>query len=59
VGENIIFNITPSPGASTCLGNAYEDATKLMEFLSNRFTFEKVQFEKDLVENEIIFTTHK
>jgi malate dehydrogenase (quinone) len=59
VGENIIFNITPSPGASTCLGNAFEDASKLMEFLSNRFTFEKVQFEKDLVEKEIIFTERK
>jgi len=59
VGENIIFNITPSPGASTCLGNAFEDASKLMEFLSNRFTFEKVQFEKDLVEKEIIFTDRK
>ncbi len=50
LGEKIIFNITPSPGASTCLGNAFEDTSKLMEFLSDRFTFEKVQFEKDLVE---------
>jgi malate dehydrogenase (quinone) len=24
-GDKIIFNITPSPGASTCLGNAYSD----------------------------------
>ena len=24
-GDHIIFNITPSPGASTCLGNAYSD----------------------------------
>jgi len=54
LGENIIFNITPSPGASTCLGNACEDASKLMEFLSNRFTFEKVRFEKDLVEKDLI-----
>ena len=56
LGEKIIFNITPSPGASTCLGNAFEDAFKLMEFLSNRFTFEKVRFEKDLVEKDLIFT---
>jgi len=54
LGENIIFNITPSPGASTCLGNAFEDASKLMEFLSNRFIFEKVRFEKDLVEKDLI-----
>ncbi|HUW91819.1 MAG TPA: FAD-dependent oxidoreductase [Bacteroidales bacterium] len=48
LGEKIIFNITPSPGASTCLGNAFEDATRLMEFLSGRFTFDRDQFEKDL-----------
>lgn len=52
VGDRIIFNITPSPGASTCLGNAYEDSGKLMEFLGNRFRFDREQFEKDLVENE-------
>jgi malate dehydrogenase (quinone) len=49
VGEKIIFNITPSPGASTCLGNAFEDAAKLMEFLGNKYTFHKAQFENDLV----------
>jgi len=49
VGDKIIFNITPSPGASTCLGNAFEDTTKLMEFLDNKFKFNKEQFEKDLV----------
>jgi len=49
VGEKIIFNITPSPGASTCLGNAFEDTTKLMGFLDNRFRFNSEQFEKDLV----------
>ena len=49
LGEKIIFNITPSPGASTCLGNAFEDTSRLMEFLSKRFTFDYDQFEKDLV----------
>jgi len=48
-GDKIIFNITPSPGASTCLGNALEDALKLMEFLDNRFAFNREQFENDLV----------
>ena len=48
-GNKIIFNITPSPGASTCLGNACEDTTILMEFLPERFTFDRDQFEKDLV----------
>jgi malate dehydrogenase (quinone) len=48
LGERIIFNITPSPGASTCLGNALEDTSKIMDFLGNKFKFDKAQFEKDL-----------
>jgi malate dehydrogenase (quinone) len=48
-GENIIFNITPSPGASTCLGNAYADTSMLMDFLGNKFKFDKDAFEKDLM----------
>ncbi len=32
-GTGIIFNMTPSPGASSCLGNAFEDAKILCEFL--------------------------
>jgi malate dehydrogenase (quinone) len=48
-GDKIIFNITPSPGASTCLGNAYSDTSKLIEFLDNRFKFNKEAFEKDLM----------
>lgn len=47
-GDNIIFNITPSPGASTCLGNAYSDTSKIIEFLGNRYKFDKEAFEKDL-----------
>jgi malate dehydrogenase (quinone) len=49
VGDKIIFNITPSPGASTCLGNAYTDTSKIIEFLDHKFTFNKEAFEKDLV----------
>jgi malate dehydrogenase (quinone) len=48
-GDKIIFNITPSPGASTCLGNAYSDTLKLMEFFDNKFKFNKEAFEKDLM----------
>jgi malate dehydrogenase (quinone) len=47
-GDKIIFNITPSPGASTCLGNAYADTLKLMESLDNKYVFNKQAFEKDL-----------
>lgn len=32
-GKGIIFNMTPSPGASSCLGNAFEDAKILCDFL--------------------------
>jgi malate dehydrogenase (quinone) len=57
VGDKIIFNITPSPGASTCLGNAFEDSMKLMQFLDDKFTFNKEHFENDLVlSNEVIST---
>jgi malate dehydrogenase (quinone) len=48
-GDNVIFNITPSPGASTCLGNAYSDASKIIEFLGGKFKFNKEAFEKDLM----------
>jgi malate dehydrogenase (quinone) len=48
-GDKIIFNITPSPGASTCLGNAYSDTATLMGFLENRYKFNKEAFEKDLM----------
>lgn len=48
-GDKIIFNITPSPGASTCLGNAYSDTSMLMDFLGNKYKFNKEAFEKDLM----------
>jgi malate dehydrogenase (quinone) len=48
-GDKIIFNITPSPGASTCLGNAYSDTSKIIDFLDNKFKFDKEAFEKDFV----------
>lgn len=48
-GDKIIFNITPSPGASTCLGNAYSDTVKIMEFLDNKYKFDKEAFQKDLM----------
>ncbi len=48
-GDNIIFNITPSPGASTCLGNAYADTSRIIEFLGEGFKFDKEALEKDLM----------
>lgn len=48
VGDNIIFNITPSPGASTCLGNAEKDTEKIISFLGKKYKFKKDEFFKDL-----------
>ncbi|QGN06614.1 FAD-dependent oxidoreductase [Halorhabdus sp. CBA1104] len=36
-GDGILFNITPSPGASTCLQNAMCDAEQLTEWLDIEF----------------------
>jgi malate dehydrogenase (quinone) len=48
VGENILFNITPSPGASTCLQNAEYDTEKIVSFLGSKYTFNQQKFWKDL-----------
>jgi malate dehydrogenase (quinone) len=48
-GDKIIFNITPSPGASTCLGNAYSDTGMIIEFFNDKYKFNKDAFEKDLL----------
>jgi malate dehydrogenase (quinone) len=44
-GENVVFNITPSPGASTCLKNARRDATTALSFLDGEYTFDDAAFE--------------
>ena len=50
-GENIIFNITPSPGASVCLKNAELDTRKILDFLKENFgesyLFYEKKFKKD------------
>jgi len=48
VGKDILFNITPSPGASTCLQNAFDDTERIISFLGQGFSFDKHQFLKDL-----------
>ena len=48
LGDRIIFNITPSPGASTCLQNAEEDVEKIMQFLGDDYCFDKLRFWRDL-----------
>ena len=47
-GDGIIFNMTPSPGATSCLGNAERDAIKVCEFLGKKFDEKK--FSAELVD---------
>ncbi len=39
--NGIIFNMTPSPGATSCLGNAERDAREICEFLGKKFDSDK------------------
>ncbi|MDY6788677.1 MAG: FAD-dependent oxidoreductase [Candidatus Nanohaloarchaea archaeon] len=48
VGDDIIFNMTPSPGASVCLKNAEKDAEKVVEFLDGEYSFDRDRLEEDL-----------
>ncbi|NEQ54181.1 MAG: FAD-dependent oxidoreductase [Leptolyngbya sp. SIO3F4] len=48
VGDGILFNITPSPGASTCLQNAEDDAERIVAFLGDGYHFDKERFHHDL-----------
>lgn len=47
-GEDCIFNITPSPGASTCLANAQKDTKAIIGFLGGAAKFDEKRFLKDL-----------
>jgi malate dehydrogenase (quinone) len=46
--EGIVFNMTPSPGATSCLGNAERDVKIICTYLNKNFDEEA--FNKDLVE---------
>lgn len=52
LGENILFNITPSPGASTCLQNAEDDTERIISFLGEEYRFDKDSFLGDLANSE-------
>ncbi|QCS41115.1 FAD-dependent oxidoreductase [Natrinema versiforme] len=51
VGDDIIFNITPSPGASTCLKNAMRDTHTLLEFLDGDYEFDEEAFRSETIDN--------
>lgn len=44
--KGIIFNMTPSPGATSCLGNAKKDAQSVCKYLGAKFNENK--FKKEL-----------
>ena len=48
LGRNILFNITPSPGASTCLKTAEDDTQRIVDFLGEGFVFDRERFIEDL-----------
>ena len=50
-GKGIIFNMTPSPGATSCLGNAERDIKVVCEYLN--LQFDEAQFLADLTDPEI------
>ena len=50
-GEGVMFNMTPSPGATSCLGNAKRDVINLCAYLGK--TFDKEKFEHELVEENL------
>ncbi|MDS0300359.1 FAD-dependent oxidoreductase [Halogeometricum sp. S1BR25-6] len=51
VGDEIIFNITPSPGASTSLKNAMRDTRTLMDFFDGEYEFDEEAFRADTIDN--------
>ena len=50
-GNGIIFNMTPSPGATSCLGNAQRDVKEICKYLN--LEFDEAAFLADLTDPEI------
>ncbi|EPC01253.1 hypothetical protein L861_11810 [Litchfieldella anticariensis FP35 = DSM 16096] len=53
-GTGIVFNMTPSPGGTSCLGNAEKDMYLAQEHLG--FNIDKDAFERDLLKGEVPLT---
>ncbi|WP_336024995.1 FAD-dependent oxidoreductase [Halobellus salinisoli] len=51
VGDDIIFNITPSPGASTSLKNAMRDTKTVLDCFDEAYEFDEEAFRADTIEN--------
>jgi len=50
-GDGILFNITPSPGASTALKNAMTDVETVLDFLDADHEFDEAAFRDATIEN--------
>jgi len=50
-GNGLIFNMTPSPGATSCLGNAERDLKVVVEYLG--LEYDEAQLLKDLTEETL------
>lgn len=50
LGDKIIFNVTPSPGASACLQNALNMTKNIDKFFGGNIQFDETRFKKDLME---------
>ncbi|MDI4637951.1 MULTISPECIES: FAD-dependent oxidoreductase [Halomonadaceae] len=53
-GTGIVFNMTPSPGGTSCLGNAEKDMFLAQQFLG--FNIDTDAFEQDLLTGEVPLT---
>ena len=47
IGNNIIFNITPSPGATAALKTAEVNAKRIVKFLGTNYKFDEENFSRD------------
>ena len=58
IGDNIIFNMTPSPGASVCLYNAVRDMEHIVRFLGMPDGYDKARLQKELCSPHDSLTLH-
>ncbi len=56
IGNNAIFNMTPSPGASVCLFNAMRDAETIVGFIGGLAHFDSIAMRKDLYKKDVVGT---
>lgn len=50
--NSALFSITPSPWATTCLGNAYTDVQAILTSFDGKYTFNKQAFDELFIENK-------